>query len=498
MNATHKKQITELDGAKIYTPIRIAGLIIGLVCLVMPHILPPPAGLSVAGWNVVGVALLMAIWWVTGPIHITATALIPLVAFPVLDIANIKDAASGFAHPLVFLFMGGFFIARALQRWNLHKRIALTIASHVGTRPDMLILGFMVAVAFLSMWVSNTATTVMMLPVAASVIAYIGKGDDLQKDRDGVGTAMMLAIAYAASIGGIGTLIGTPPNAFMAAFLSSEYNIDISFVGWMMLAMPIVFIMLPATWFVLTHILYPECTQKSEKSGRSVIQDALKTLGAIQMAEKRVGIIFLLAASLWIFRPLLNEIAFLNQLNDTSIGIFCGLLLFLLPSGNPGAEKDQRLLSWQDAEKLPWGVLVLFGGGLSLAAAIGSTDVASWIGAGLSSMADIPLFLLIFVICTTILLLTELTSNVTTTAAFLPIVASIAVVSGIPPLLLAVPAALAASCAFMLPVATPPNAVVFASGYISVSQMIKAGIFINLIAIIIITLASRYLLPIVF
>ena len=491
------QKITELEGAKIYTPIRIAGLILGFACLVMPHVLPPPSGLSNAGWNVVGVALLMAIWWVTGPIHITATALIPLVAFPVLGIANIKDAASGFAHPLVFLFMGGFFIARALQRWNLHKRIALNIASRWGTRPDMLILGFMIAVAFLSMWVSNTATAVMMLPVAASVIAYIGKGDDLHKEQDGVGTAMMLAIAYAASIGGIGTLIGTPPNAFMAAFLSSEYEIDISFVGWMLLAVPIVMIMLPATWFVLTHILYPECKKESDKNGRSIIQEALKDLGRPKMAEKRVGLIFFLAASLWMCRPLLNKVEIFANLNDTSIGIFCGLLLFLLPSGNSGAEKDQRLLSWQDAEKLPWGVLVLFGGGLSLAAAIGSTDVASWIGAGLSSMADIPLFMLIFVICTTILLLTELTSNVTTTAAFLPIVASIAVASGIPPLLLAAPAALAASCAFMLPVATPPNAVVFASGYISVSQMIKAGIFINLIAIIVITLASRFMLPLV-
>jgi len=496
------RAISELEGAKIYTPIRLTGLVLGLLLFAIPHFVAPPAGLSPEGWKVVGAALLMAVWWVTGPVHVSATALIPLVAFPLMGILDMKAAAAGFAHPLVFLFLAGFLIAQALQRWKLHRRIALTIAASVGTRPDMLILGFMVAVAFLSMWVSNTATAVMMLPVAMSVIAYIGTGAK-DKEQDGVGTAMMIGIAYAASIGGIGTLVGTPPNAFMAAFLSKEHGIEISFSNWMLFAVPIVVVFLPIVWFVLTRFLHPECVQvkdkKAGKKGHEVVVAELQKLGPMQNAEKRVGLVFLAVALLWIFRPLIKDnIEFLSFINDTSIGIFCGLLLFLLPSGNPGAEKDQRLLSWKEAEKLPWGVLILFGGGLSLAAAISSTDVASWIGGGLGMFTGLSLIVLIAIVAVTIILLTELTSNTATTAAFLPIVSSVAVSAGIAPLALAAPAALAASCAFMLPVATPPNAAVFGSGYINVGQMVRAGIFMNLIGLVLIVLASRYILPLIF
>lgn len=495
------QQFTELEGQRLYTSVRISGLVIGLLLLAMTFIMPAPSGLTPAGWKVVGVTLLMASWWMTGPVHVTVTALIPMIAFPLLGIMTIKEAAAPFANPLVFLFFGGFLIARALQRWDLHKRIALIIASSVGTRPDMLILGFMVAVAFLSMWVSNTATAVMMLPVAASVIGYISINDKIGENQ--IGTAMMLGIAYAASIGGVGTLVGTPPNAFMAAFLRAEpYNLEISFSGWMMVAVPIVIVMLPLCWFVLTHIMFRDCIapehRQDGKKGREIVRQALKDLGPVKTAEWRVGTIFLLVAAAWIFRPILSDIPGLEKLNDTTIGILGGMLMFLMPAGTPKDGMNVRLLSWAEAEKLPWGVLLLFGGGLSMAAAISANGVSGWIGDGLAIFKNLPLPVLVLVIAGSILLLTELTSNTTTTAALLPIIAAMAAVAGQDVLGLAAPAALAASCAFMLPVATPPNAVVFASGYVTIPQMIRAGVVVNIIAILCITAASLWLLPIVF
>ena len=496
--------INELQGQRLYTSVRLTGLLVGLFLLIMPFVFPAPEGLSDAGWKVMGVTGLMAVWWVTGPVNITVTALVPLVAFPFLGVADFKAAAAPYSHPTVYLFFGGFLIARALQRWNLHKRIALLIASSVGTRPDMLILGFMIAVAFLSMWVSNTATAVMMLPVAASVISYIsGPDGDANPANNRIGTAMMLGIAYAASIGGIGTLVGTPPNAFMAAFLSAEpYNYEISFVGWMALAVPLVIVMLPLCWFILTHIMFRECLspelRKSGAEGRKAVREALKELGPMKTAEWRVGGVFLFVALAWMFRPLLSSLPGLEAINDSSIGVLGGLLMFLMPAGTLKDGLKVRLLSWEDAEKLPWGVLILFGGGLSMAALISQTGASDWIGSGLSSFETMPLLLMTLCITGTILLLTELTSNVTTTAALLPIIAALGTSAGIDPILLAVPAALAASCAFMLPVATPPNAVVFASGYITIPQMIKAGVLVNLVAIGVITLAAYFYLPVFF
>ncbi len=489
-------------GRPLYTPVKAVGLVTGLGMMIATWIVPEPEGLSPAGWCVVGVGLLMAIWWASEAIPISATALVPLIALPMLDIVPVREAAAAYANPLVFLFLGGFIIGRALQRWDLHRRIALTIAAAVGTRPDRLILGFMLATAFLSMWVSNTATAVMMVPIAASVIAVVQPGDPRSPQAIHFGAAMMLGVAYAASIGGAGTLIGTPPNAFLAAFMLQTYDFEVTFASWALFAMPVVAVLLPVTWLVLTRVVYPESRVRADGAvpgeGRGVIRDALASMGPLTTAEARVGIVFAAVAIAWIIRPWLAQIPGLGGLSDPVIGMLGALALFLLPAGKGEREAGRPLLTWEDAERLPWGVLVLFGGGLSLAGAIGATDLADWLGEGLRTFEALPLILFIAVVTLMIIMLTELTSNVATTAAFLPVVTALAVATGNAPLDLGAPAALAASCAFMLPVATPPNAVVFSSGHVTIQQMIRAGIVMNIIAASVIVLAGTLLVPLVF
>jgi sodium-dependent dicarboxylate transporter 2/3/5 len=445
-------------------------------------LLDPPAGMTAQAWRTAAVGLFMATWWITEAVPIPATALTPLLLFPLLGILPIGAAAAPFANPIIFLFLGGFVIALAMERHGLHRRIALSIAGMLGVRPPMLVLGFMTATAFLSMWVSNTATAVMMLPIGLSVVQLV-KPDAGDGPMDfNFAIALMLGIAYAASIGGLATLIGTPPNALLAAFMLESYGVEIGFAQWLVVGLPLVIISLPLTWLILTKLVFP-IRIREIPGGANAIRNELARLGPITRAESSVAVIFVATALLWITRPLLD--AFLPGLSDTSIAIAAALATFVVPVS---LAEGEFLMDWTTAERLPWGVLLLFGGGLALADAVTQTGLAEWIGAALAGLQTWPLLLIIVLVTTVVIFLTELTSNTATAATFLPLIASLAVGLGENPFLLLVPAAIAASCAFMLPVATPPNAIVFGSGYVTVPQMARAGIWLNMLFIVLITI----------
>ena len=478
--------------ADSYTTRQRLGLVAGPVALAAVLALPAPDGLGGAGWHTAGVALLMAVWWITEALPIPATALVPVVLFPLLEIRPMPDAAAPYANPLIFLFMGGFLIALAMQRWDLHRRIALRIIATVGTGPRALIAGFMLACAFLSMWISNTATAMMMLPIATSVVALArsdAEASDTQTDAFAV--VMMLAIAYACNIGGMGTLIGTPPNALLAGFVNESYGISIGFAQWMGLGLPMVVLGLPLAYGVLAHWLYPLDTF-ALAGGRALVQQRLRDLGTMARAERMVAVVFAAVAVLWMTRPLLAPAV--PGLTDAGIAMAGGLVLFALPVERA---TGTFVLDWDTAVQLPWGVLILFGGGLSLAQAIEATGLAMWLGEALGVLGSWPLLLVVILVSAAIIGLTEITSNTATAAAFLPIMASVAVGIGENPFLLAVPVALAASSAFMLPVATPPNAIVFGSGDVSIPQMARAGIVLNLLFVALIALVTYALGPLV-
>jgi solute carrier family 13 (sodium-dependent dicarboxylate transporter), member 2/3/5 len=469
------------------------GLFSGIILFIIILLLPAPSGLEPVAWKTAAVAILMATWWITEAIPIAATALLPIVLFPLLGIAPIGDTTAPYANPLIFLFLGGFVIAIAMQSWNLHKRIALNIVSFVGVKPTSIIIGFIIASAFLSMWVSNTATALMMLPIAISVLQFVSKksnGEPVPVTNFEI--ALVLAIAYACNIGGIGTLIGTPPNALMAAFMLENYGLEISFAKWLMVGIPLVLIMLPIMFFLLTKVVYP-VKLKELPGGKSVISSQIIEMGKITTPEFRVAIVFGGTALLWIIRPLLLE--YLPGLSDAGIAITAAVVLFLLPSGN---KKGENILMWKDLRDLPWGILILFGGGLSLAMAITSSGLATAIGEAVSGLDTFPLLLLILIVIMIVVFLTEITSNTATAAAFLPILASAAIGIGQDPMFFVIPAAIAASCAFMLPVATPPNAIVYGSGKVSIPQMARAGVWLNIIVSVVLTLASYTLFAWVF
>ncbi len=451
--------------------------------------MPPPADMPLPAWRVAAVGILMAIWWMTEAIPISATALLPLALFPLLGIADIRATAAPYANPLIFLFLGGFLIAAGMERWNLHRRLALRIIAMMGPRPYAILAGFMIASAFLSMWVSNTATALMMLPIGLSVAELVRRTDSKEVQHFTIG--LMLIIAYSCSIGGIATLVGTPPNAFFAGFMLETYGVSVGFVEWMQVGAPMALIALPLMYFVLTRVIYP-IEIREIPGGAAFIRSELAAMGRMSRPEKMVMVLFVIAAALWMTRPLLAPM--IPGLSDAGIAMGVGLLFFLLPVDIP---KRVFLLEWNDAERLPWGLLVLFGGGLSLAAAINDTGLAAWLGGQAVLIEEWPVFLIVLAIATTIIFLTELTSNIATVAAFLPIVASIGVGLGESPLVFAVPAVLAASCAFMLPVATPPNAIVYSSEYVTIPRMARAGILLNILFIFLVSLIGYILLPLV-
>jgi sodium-dependent dicarboxylate transporter 2/3/5 len=484
--------------SKTYRPAQRFGLILGIVLFILVLIAPPPAGLSVEGWRTAAVALLMATWWMTEAIPIEATGLLPLGLFPTLGVLDAPDASAPYANELIFLFMGGFFLAVTMQRWGLHKRIALGIMSFVGTSPNRLVLGFMLATAFLSMWISNTATTAMMLPIGFAVGEMFRPAD--HEGRYEFGIALMLGIAYAASIGGVSTLIGTPPNAVLAASASEILDVQIGFVQWMGVGLPLALIMLPLTWIVLTRWLYPPGNLAGDAA--SILEAERAALGVPSRGEKLTAAVFTLTALAWVLRsektfgsmtiPGIQTV--FPSVRDSTIAIVAVTVLFVLPVN---WRKGEFVLDWPTARRIPWGILVLFGGGLSLARAMQASGLAAWIGGAVGSFETVPMIVLIVAVTALVVFLTELTSNVATTTMAMPVMAGAAVGLGIAPMVLMTAAALSASMAFMLPVATPPNAIVFGTGYITVPQMSRAGIVLNILAIITITLIGSLLIPLV-
>jgi len=468
------------------------GFVLGIVLFTAVWASPVPEGLSPAAAKTAAIGLLMAAWWITEALPIAATALVPLVFFPLLGVSDMSAAASPYANPLIFLFMGGFMIAQAMQRWDLHRRIALGIVRWVGVRPTSIIIGFILASAFLSMWVSNTATALMMLPIGLSIIDLTADrlDGDIQATAPHFGLVLVLSIAYACNVGGIATLIGTPPNALLAGFMSESYGVQVGFAEWMIIGLPVVLVLLPFVFVVLTWVYPVELDELP--GGAALIDQEIANLGDTTRAEWRVGVVFFLTALLWITRPLLTDLV--PGLSDAGIAMGSALVLFIIPSGT----ENRALLSWPDAENLPWGVLILFGGGLSLASQISDTGLAEWIGGGVSALSGWPVIGLLIATVALIVLLTEITSNTATTAAFLPILGAVAIGVGENPFLLAVPAALGASCAFMLPVATPPNAIIYGSGLLSIPQMSRVGAWLNVLSIVLVSLLAYALLGIAF
>ena len=468
---------------------QVIGLVVGLAGFLACLIIPPPGGMSVQAWAAGGMMWLMATWWSTEAIPIPATALLPILLVPALGLGSIGQATAPYANPIIFLFLGGFTLGLAMQRWNLHRRIALLTLRAMGVKPKNQIAGFMMATAFLSMWVSNTATAVMMLPIGLSIIAMTQSDNE-----DGLrrfGTALLLAIAYSASVGGIATLIGTPPNALLAAYLLDTQGIEVGFAQWMLLGLPVSVVMLLLVWWWLTRVDFG--IGRADDSGE-MIRRELEALGPLGRGEKLVGLVFVLTASAWIFRPLLSA-NLAPWLTDTGIAIAAALALFLIPVDT---RERQFLLDWESAEKLPWGVLLLFGGGLAMAGAISSSGLASWIAEAMGAATLLPALLMVALVALVIIFLTEVTSNTATAAAFLPLLGALAVAQDISPLLLTVPAAIAASCAFMMPVATPPNAIVFSSGHMRIGDMLRAGFALNLMGVVVVTVASYWLMGWVF
>lgn len=473
--------------------VRTIGLLLGPAFLVASLIMPPPAEVGIDAWRALGLMLLMATWWSTEAIPIPATALLPICLVPALGLGSVRDATEPYAHPLIFLFLGGFTIGLAMQRWNLHRRIALNIILGVGSEPRRQIAGFMLATAFLSMWVSNTATSIMMLPICLSVIKM---QEEQNSERARLfATRLLLAIAYSASVGGIATLIGTPPNALLAAYLSENHDIQVGFAQWMLIGVPVSATMLLVIWWWLTRGVAPSgASNGQQKKDSEPVRRELEKLGAMQRGETLVLAVFVGTALAWIAQPLLSE-NLLPWLGDTVIAIAAAVALFLIPVN---LRTRTFLMDWETARDIPWGVLLLFGGGLSLAGVISSSGLAKTIAESLSFVEMLPLVLTICLVATVIIFLTEVTSNTATTAAFLPLMGALAVSQGAEPYLLAVPAALAASCAFMMPVATPPNAIVFGSGHMRISDMIKAGFVLNLAGILIVTVLGYLLMGAVF
>ena len=473
---------------------RKIGLYLGPILFILTRFFLELEGLSDQANAVLASTLWIAIWWITEAIPIAATSLLPIILFPLSGALPLADTSSSFGHRFVFLYLGGFILALAIQKWNLHKRIALNIIMVVGTNVQKIILGFMVATAFLSMWISNTATAVMMLPIGIAIIKQMKDLKNSPEDENLIfGKALMLSIAYSASIGGIATLIGTPPNLVFAGIIQETYNIEISFLKWFQFGLPISILLLAISWVYLTKVAF-KFKQNEFNEGKEEINRQLEELGPISYEEKIVLSVFVLTGLAWILRTyLLNK--FIPNLDDSIIALISGISLFLFQANNQEGKKE-KIMNWEDAVKLPWGILLLFGGGLAIAQGFQSSGLANWIAENLTQLNGFSLFIILLVVITAVNFLTEITSNLATTAMLLPILAPTAVILGVHPYVLMVGATLAASCAFMLPVATPPNAVVFGSNYLKISDMVRVGILMNIISIIIIFMMVYFILPI--
>ncbi|WP_455366437.1 SLC13 family permease [Kaarinaea lacus] len=472
------------------------GLLIGPLLFLLLILLPAPQGLSEAGMAVAAVAALMAVWWVSEAIPIPATALLPIALFPFLGVMKTQQVTSAYANHLIYLFMGGFLIAVTMEKWQLHKRIALHTIKLVGVSPKRIVLGFMLATAFLSMWISNTATAMMMVTIGLALIRQVG--ESMPESGQGpvcafpFAASLMLGIAYAASIGGVATLIGTPPNAILAGVVEKTYGISIGFADWMLFALPLSIVMLFLTWYYLVHFVYrSELTELP--GGKQAVDQALLQLGAMKPQEKRVLVVFVCVASAWILRSVINVDA-LAMVTDSSIAMLGALALFVIPAD---FSKREFLLDWDTAVKIPWDIIILFGGGFALAEGFNHSGLTLWLANQLTVLEGTHIVLLVAAIVLLVIFLTEVTSNTATASLLLPVMGALAVAMNIHPLATMIAVAVAASYAFMLPVATPPNAIVFASRAVTIPQMAKAGIFLNLLGVLLITLFIMTVLPIV-
>lgn len=461
-----------------------------------------PFGVNDKAVLLLAIAGLMITWWVTEALPMPVVALLPLILFPLLGIRSLDETAAPYANPVIFLFMGGFMLGLAIEKWNLHRRIALNIVRLTGTSGDRIVLGFILATGLLSMWLSNTATTMMMFPIALSVIHVMKENHKGDGNMANFSLTIMLAIAYASNIGGIATIIGTPPNVAYMNHIRDKYHYNIGFLDWMLVCTPLALLLLAFLYLTMVKWLYPNRI-KSDIATRKLIENEITLLGPVSVPEKRVLIIFACTALLWILRDTLNKIQGYVKLDDTIIALICALALFICPSGAkeaPSAEVREEdtdntaLLQWSDTSKMAWGILLLFGGGISLAGALEKAGLMQQMGQWLAQFSGNG-FILVFVITLVSLFISEVMSNVAQVIVFAPVVSSLADAAGINPLLLGIPMTLAASCAGMLPMGTPPNAIVFASGHIKLKQMTKAGFVMNIISVILITLFCWFLLP---
>ena len=467
--------------------LRKKGFWIGVFLFLIIIVLPSPAGLTDSAWLVAAVAVLMVTWWATEAIPIPVTSLLPIALFPILGVTSIDTAALPYANKNIYLFLGGFLIALSIERSGLHKRLALMMIKKIGSDGPKLIGGFMIVSALISMWVMNTSTTLMLLPIGLAICSVVAKTVPYmsEKDKSNFDKALLLSIAYAATIGGMSTLVGTAPNIAFASFMSENVGQEISFVGWMKLGVPVSICMLALAWLILTKIIYPVNFSTSEET-RNMLSQMLNEMGPISKDEFKVGVVFFVAAGLWMFRSLIDN--YVIGLTDAGIAILVAISLFIIPSSG----RNSELLSWEQSSKLPWGLLLLFGGGLSLGVQINDTGLGEWIGQSVSGLKVVPLIILVMAIAALIIFLTEVTSNLATTNAFLPVFLGVAYGFEIAPVVLLVPVALAASCAFMLPVATPPNAIVYGSNKFKIVDMMQAGFFINIAGIFIVMIFAYY------
>ncbi|MDY6978825.1 MAG: DASS family sodium-coupled anion symporter [Pseudomonadota bacterium] len=474
---------------------QLIGLALGPLLFALMLLIPTPEGMSPEGQKAAAVTLLMATLWITEAIPIPATALIPIALFPLLGVMPTAKVTASYANHLIYLFMGGFLIAMAIERWGLHKRIALQTIRLVGTTPSRVLLGFMLATAFLSCWISNTATAMLMVTIGMAVLRQLSPeqpGEDEALTPTWFGISLMLGIAYAASIGGIATLIGTPPNAILAGVVEKQYGYSIGFAEWMLFAMPLAVVMLFITWWFLTRVAFRQTMAEGLSGGRSVIRQQLDELGPMSKQEKRVLIVFGFVVLVWLFRGLINEIPALSEITDSSVAILGALLLFVIPADT---RQGQFLLNWQTAVRIPWDIIILFGGGFALASGFAASGLTEWLGQQLTLLQGANMVILVGAVVLLVIFMTEVTSNTATASLLLPVMSGFALAAEIAPLALMASAALAASFAFMLPVATPPNAIVFASRQVTIPQMARVGISLNLIGAVLITGFIMLVLP---
>lgn len=470
------------------------GLIGGVLLTIILMMMPAPEGLTPVGWKVLVIALWMGIWWLTEAVPIAVTSLIPLVVIPLMEISSINEVGTAYASKAIFLTLGGFILGVALERWQLHLRLALHTVNLVGTQPRRVVAGFMLACAFTSMWITNTASTVIMLPIAISVAKLLlqeGSGSD--KEKASFGTALMLGLAFSASIGGMMTLVGTSTNVVFKGFFEETYGVQIDFLDWMLIGVPLGIVLLFVTWILLCFIIYP-CRIGEHEGIKNIIRQRIADLGKMSRGERSTLAVFAFTAFLWIAKDVLNPMLPV-KFNDASIAMLGAVLLFVVPAN---WKENEMLLDWGHTKEVPWGILLLLGGGISMAGLMNDHGVATWLGSKMDGLSSLPLFPLMLVTILFIISVTSMMSNVAVITAFLPVIAAVTIGFGENPLLLAVPATLAASCSFMFPVSTPPNAIVFGSNMVTIPQMAKSGFWLNLISAVILCVASYLLVTVVF